>query len=72
MAFYAQNCGVCHAAGSEDTSTAFLSTDLALRANPLTRDMTAYGGEFQLMGAFFDIPQKKLDELKAFLASIAP
>jgi len=72
MAYYAQKCQVCHAAGSEDTSTAFMATDLALRANPLSRDITAYGGEFQLMGAFYDIPQQKVDELKAFLGSIAP
>ena len=72
MAYYAQNCQVCHAAGSEDTSTAFKSTDLALRTNPLSRDITVYGGEFQLMGVFYDIPQRKVDELKAFLANIAP
>ena len=71
-AFYAQNCQVCHSAGNEDTTTAFLSTDLALSVNPLSRNMSAYGGQFQLMGAYYDIPQQKVDELKAFLASISP
>lgn len=72
MAYYIQNCKVCHAAGNEDTTTAFMASDLALRANPLSRDTTAYGGEFQLMGSFYDIPQQKVDELKAFLANITP
>lgn len=72
QAFYAANCAICHAAGSDDTTIAFLASDLALRANPLGRDLTMYGGQYQLMGAYSSLAQPNVDELKAYLASLAP
>jgi mono/diheme cytochrome c family protein len=72
QAYYASNCAICHAAGPDDTSTAFNSSDLALRLNPLKRDLSLYGGEYQLMGAFDYIAQKNIDELKAYVAVLTP
>lgn len=69
-AYYASNCAICHAAGADDTSVAFNSSDLGLRANPLKRDLSSYGGLYQLMGTFYDVPQKNIDELKAYLATL--
>jgi hypothetical protein len=69
-AYYANNCAICHAAGVDDTSVAFNGSDLAMRANPLQRDLSIYGGQYQLMGAFYDITQKNIDELKAYLATL--
>lgn len=69
-AFYAANCAVCHAAGTDDTSVAFQATDLTQHANPLIRDLTKYNGPYQLMGTFYDVDQKNIDELKAYLATL--
>lgn len=72
QAFYAANCAICHSAGTDDTTSAFQASDLALRANPLGRDLTMYGGQYQLMGAYSSLSQPHVDELKAYLASLAP
>ncbi len=71
-AYYAGNCAVCHAAGMDDASSAFHASNLALRANALYRDLSVYGGEFQLMGAYYAVSQQNIDELKAYLATLAP
>lgn len=72
QAFYASNCAICHSAGSDDITSAFLSSDLALRANPLTRDLSMYGGQYQLMGAYNALAQVNVDELKAYLNTLTP
>jgi len=69
-AFYASNCAVCHAAGTDDTSVAFMASNLAKKDNLLQRDLSIYGGQYQLMGAFYDVAQKNIDELKAYLATL--
>lgn len=68
-AYYAANCAVCHAAGTDDGSTAFAASDLGVRAHPLVRDLSIYGGEYRLMGTFYDVEQAHIDELKAYLAA---
>lgn len=72
QAFYAANCAICHSAGNEDTTSAFRASDLALSTNPLSRDLSTYGGEYQLMGAFYALSQTSVDELKAYLATLTP
>jgi mono/diheme cytochrome c family protein len=72
QAFYTSNCGVCHAAGADDTTTAFNATDLAQRTNPLVRNISMYNGQYQLMGTFYDVSQQNIDELKAYVATLAP
>lgn len=72
QAFYTSNCGICHAAGADDTTTAFNATNLAQRANPLVRKISMYNGQYQLMGTFYDVPQKNIDELKAYVATLTP
>jgi len=66
-AYYQQKCAICHSAGNDDNSRAFLASDLSLRQSPLQPDLSIYGGEFQLMGAFYDVEQEKIDVLKAYL-----
>ena len=72
QAFYAANCAICHSAGNDDVTTAFNASDLALRANPLTKDLTMYGGQYQLMGAYYALAQPSVDELKAYVATLTP
>jgi len=72
QAFYAANCAICHAAGNADTTVAFAASDLALRANPLKKDLSIYGGPYQLMGTYYSLAQSNVDELKAYLASLNP
>lgn len=69
-AFYAANCAICHSAGTDDTTIAFNGTDLAVSNNPLTRDLSSYGGTYRLMGTFYDVEQQNIDELKAYLANL--
>ncbi|MGD8569197.1 MAG: Ig-like domain-containing protein [Gammaproteobacteria bacterium] len=72
LAFYTGNCGICHAAGADDVTTAFNATDLAQRANPLVRDISTYNGQYQLMGTFYNVSQQNIDELKAYVATLTP
>jgi len=72
QAFYATNCAICHSAGTDDTTAAFNASNLAQRANPLSRNLTMYGGPCQLMGAYYALNQQNVDELKAYLATLSP
>ena len=72
QAFYAANCAICHSAGTDDTTTAFNASDLAQRANPLSKNLSSYGGQYQLMGAYYALAQQNVDELKAYLATLSP
>jgi mono/diheme cytochrome c family protein len=67
MAYYAAKCAICHAAGADDVTVAFNSSDLAKSTNVLTNDLTMYGGQYSLMGAFDKISQPNVDELIAYL-----
>ena len=67
QAFYADNCAICHSYGADDTTIAFNASNLSLSTSRITKNLTAYGGDFKLMGAFYDIPQNNVDELKAYL-----
>jgi len=69
-AYYQKQCAICHAAGSDDTSRAFLASDLRLSESPLQPDLTDYGGEFKLMGSFYDVAQDKIDGLKAYILTL--
>lgn len=68
--FYQDNCAVCHAAGQDDTSTAFNASDLAQSQTVLGTDLSMYGGQYQLMGQFANVPAQQLAELKAYLATL--
>lgn len=68
--YYVRHCAICHAAGTDDTSVAFRASDLALRKNPIVNDLTPFNGSLELMGAFTQIPQKNVDELKAYVATL--
>lgn len=69
--FYNENCAVCHAAGSDDTTTAFNATDLAtVNMALITSDLSSFGGSYQLMGQFANIPGQQVEELKAYLDTL--
>jgi len=71
-AFYAANCAICHAAGGDDTTVAFNASDLALQSNPLKKDLSIYGGQYQLMGTYYALSQTTVDEMKAYIATLTP
>jgi len=66
-AYYQLKCAICHAAGQDDNTQAFLSTDLKESQSPLQPDLTMYGGMYQLMGNFSAVDQDKIDVLKAYI-----
>lgn len=70
LAYYQGNCAVCHAAGADDQTVAFLASDLAMSTSEIRRDISTYDTRYQLMGSFYDIPQQKVDELKAYLKTL--
>lgn len=67
--FYVDNCSACHSAGPDDTTTAFNASDLALRSNPLSTDLSNFGGQYQLMEQFADVSQTNIDNLETYLAT---
>jgi len=69
-AYFQDNCAICHAAGADDTTTAFLASDLALQVSPLSTDLSIYGGTYKLMGAYTNVPQQTVDDLSAYFSSL--
>ena len=69
-AYYQDNCAVCHAAGADDSKSAFYASDLALQTIPLSTDLSIYGGTYELMGAFSNVPQQTIDDLNAYFSSL--
>lgn len=70
QSYFVENCAVCHAAGNDDKTTAFNASDLALRRNPITTDLSGYGGPYQLMGAFSKLPPATAAALQAYFDSL--
>lgn len=68
--YYTSSCGTCHAAGADDTTTAFNSSDLAQKQDMITNDMSAYDATTQMMTQFNNVSQKRVDDLKAYLATL--
>jgi len=68
--YYKDNCAICHAAGADDTTTAFSASDLGLQTIPLATDLSIYGGSYELMGAFANVPQQTIDDLNEYFSSL--
>ena len=68
--YYNNSCGSCHAAGADDTSTAFGSSDLAQKQDRIVNDMSAYDATTQLMTQFNNVSQQRVNDLKAYLATL--
>ena len=70
--YYQTNCASCHKIGTVDTTSAFGASDLAQKQDMIIADMSAYDttSGFTLMGAFSNVPEQRVADLKAFLASV--
>jgi len=68
--YYNSSCGICHAAGADDTSRALGASDLARKHDMITNDMSAYDATTNLMTQFNNLAQKRVDDLKAYLAAL--
>lgn len=65
--YYQKNCAICHQAGSDDTTHAFFSSDIARKQAMLTTNLGDLDGVYQLMGSYQDVAQEDIDRLKAYL-----
>ena len=70
QSYFVENCAVCHGAGNDDKTTAFNASDLALRRNPITTDLSGYGGTYRLMGAFSKLSPDTAAALQAYFNSL--
>ncbi len=70
--YYQNNCATCHQAGRDDSTSAFGASDLAQRHDMMTTDMSNFDttSNFNMMGAYSDIPAQRVADLKAYLKSI--
>lgn len=68
--YYSSNCSACHAAGVDDTTSALGATDLAQKHDMITNDMSAYDATYNMMFTFSNLSQKRVDDLKAYLATL--
>jgi mono/diheme cytochrome c family protein len=68
--FYRQNCSVCHAAGSDDTTRAFGAIDLANQGSRISGDMSHFDTTYNLMTRFTNLDQERVDDLKRYLAGL--
>jgi len=70
--YYKTNCGSCHMVGADDITSAFGASDLAQKQDMITNNMSAYDttSTFDLMLAFNAVPDQRVADLKAYLASV--
>ena len=68
--FYNQNCSICHAAGSDDTTRAFGAIDLANQGSRISGDMSHFDETYNLMARFTDLDQARVDDLKRYLSGL--
>lgn len=68
--YYQQNCASCHAAGADDTTTAFGAIDLAKQDAQIQADISQKDTVYNTMGRFNNIDQERVDDLKKYLSGI--
>ena len=70
--YYQTNCATCHKIGAVDTTSAFGASDLAQKQDMIRADMSTYDSTstFNLMGSFTNVPEQRVADLKAYLASV--
>ncbi len=70
--YYQSNCASCHKVGLDDPTSAFGAADLAQRQDMIATDMSNYDttSTFNLMLAFDNVPDQRVADLKAYLASV--
>ncbi len=68
--YYQSNCSSCHAAGADDTTTAFGSSDLSQKQGLIANDMSALDPTNKMMTQLNDVSQQRVDDLVAYLATL--
>lgn len=68
--YYSSNCSACHAAGADDTTTAFGSSDLIQKHDLIVNDMSAYDATNKMMTQLNNVNQQRVNDLKAYLATL--
>ena len=68
--YYNSNCSSCHAAGADDTTTAFGSSDLRQKQGLIANDMSALDATNKMMTQLNDVSQQRVDDLIAYLATL--
>lgn len=70
--YYKTNCGTCHSAGTDDITSAFGASNLAQKQDMITNNMSTFDttSTFDLMLAFNNVPDQRVADLKAYLASV--
>ncbi len=68
--YYQQNCSLCHAAGADDTTSAFGAIDLAKQQSKIANDISQIDTVYNMMGRFSDIDQERVDDLKKYLSGL--
>jgi len=68
--YFQQNCSLCHAAGADDTTSAFGAIDLANQDSKISTDMSQSDITYSMMGRFNNIDQERVDDLKKYLSGL--
>jgi len=69
--YFATNCSRCHAAGNDDTVSAFgdkSKMDLKAKHAKIQSNMSDYDSTNLLMGRFTNIPNQRVIDLQAYLS----
>ncbi len=67
--YYESNCSTCHSLGTDYTPPHFGASNLALKQDMITSNMSDYDLATQLMTAFNNLPEQRVLDLQAFIAS---
>ncbi|MFV1993272.1 MAG: cytochrome c [Acidiferrobacterales bacterium] len=68
--YYTSNCSSCHAAGADDITTAFGSSDLRQKQDLIVNDMSAFDPTNKMMTQLNNVSQQRVDDLMAYLATL--
>ncbi len=68
--YYQQNCSLCHAAGTDDITSAFGAIDLAKQQSKISNDISQLDTIYNTMGRFNNIDQQRVDDLKKYLSGL--
>jgi len=68
--YYNSNCSACHAAGDDDITTAFGSSDLRQKQDLIANDMSALDPTNKMMTQLNNVSQQRIDDLVAYLATL--
>lgn len=68
--YYNSNCSSCHAAGADDTTSAFGSSDLRQKHGLIANDMSALDPTNKMMTQLNNVSQQRVDDLVAYLATL--